>query len=85
MQQYDVVEATIRIRRGDGWNVRPEAEYWDGRRLRFRAGWIMDEDDTEIYVGEWAMIAQDVDEDFNPGWIASGDLTDIVPVEREWS
>lgn len=76
--QFRHYRATVRIRRGDGWEVRPEAEALDGTRYTFMASWVMDDDDP--YPGEWAMTFED------PGatsllWVASGDLVDIVSVD----
>lgn len=71
--------ATIALRRGTDWNVRPECEEWDGRRVRVSTAFWITADDRPQYDGEWAMF---VDEKGWPrGWIASGDLTDIAPAE----
>lgn len=79
IRELDVVEATVKIRRGPGWGVKPEAEELDGLTLRLMASWRMTEDDTSIYVGEFAMTPHD---DRSARllpltWIASGDITDI--------
>ncbi len=68
--------ATVRIRRGKGWKVKPGAEQMDGQELIFKPGWTMDADDTSIYVGEWAMLPGRFDDwpEDAPGWIARGDL-----------
>ena len=65
--------ATVRIRRGGDWHVRPNAEQIDGRTYRFRYGWVMDEDDP--YPGEVAFLPDDpAYPDDGPTWVASGDL-----------
>lgn len=48
-------EATVRLRRGEDWEVKPEAEALDGKRVRVYAGWIIEPEDSSLYVGEWAM------------------------------
>lgn len=72
-------QATVNLRRGDGWDVRPESEQIDGKLAVFRPGWLMTEEDTSIYVGEWAMIPRvDGWPRDGPGWVASGDLAGLV-------
>lgn len=69
--------ATVRIRRGPGWQVNPEAESIDGGRYLFTRGWKID--DIDCYTGEIAWIP-DRGEAWpgnGPGWIASGDLADV--------
>lgn len=74
IQQFRYYHATVRIRRGEGWEVRPEAEALDGQGRLFMASWQMDDNDP--YPGEWAMTIED-----GPPtrllWVASGDLVDI--------
>ena len=63
----------VRIRRGEGWNVRPEAEQVDGNVYLFKYGWEFAPD--ERYPGEVAWIARDALWPADaPTWIASGDL-----------
>lgn len=63
----------VRIRRGEGWNVRPEAEQVDGNVYLFKYGWTFEPD--ERYPGEAAWIADDTRWPADaPTWIASGDL-----------
>lgn len=74
-------EATVQIRRGDGWTVRPEAESLDGQRGTFTAAWVFDDD--ERYAGEVAMI---FGREWGPvsfAWTASGDLHDIRPIDQK--
>lgn len=67
-------EYRIKLRR-DIAKVKPEAEPVDGKVFRFLEGWVMDETDTSIYVGEMAMIPFDKSYPVSaPAWIASGDL-----------
>lgn len=65
--------ATIRIRRGIGKEVKPEAEQLEGQAYTFRFGWLMT--DSDPYPGENAWIPMDANwpEDA-PVWIAAGDL-----------
>lgn len=74
----EFIIATVRIRRGDGWNVKPEAEATDGLRLKFRRGWTMTAEDTSIYIGEvtWEPHRK-IWPDDAPSWMASGDLCDV--------
>ncbi len=80
--QFKLYRASVHFRRGTGLDVKPEAEQMDGQELIFKPGWIMDADDTSIYVGEWAMCPARFDDwpDDAPGWIASGDLKDVGEV-----
>jgi hypothetical protein len=64
----------VKIRRGDNWKVKPEAEELDGKVFEFKYGWTFDED--EMYAGEYAM--QFVDETSPLSWMASGDLVEVV-------
>lgn len=65
----------VRIRRGPGRNVKPEAEQLDGKEFIFRHGWIITEEDSSLYVGEVAWCPNDFDWPADaPMWIASGDL-----------
>ena len=71
---------TVKLRRGNGLIVKPEAEQLDGKTFIFRDGWILEDRDTDLYVGEMAMIPNDFDWPADaPAWIASGDL---VPYEQ---
>ena len=65
----------VKIRR-DLAEVRPESEQIDGLVFNFEEGWIMDEEDTSIYIGETAMIPRDKNYPIDaPTWVASGDLS----------
>lgn len=64
----------VKIRRGDLWNVKPEAEQIDGKVYNFKEGWSLN---FGIYSGETAWIpADDKYPKDAPLWIASGDLED---------
>ena len=64
----------VKIRRNI-CSVKPEAEQIDGLVFVFRPGWVMDEEDTSIYIGETAMVPNDLDWPADaPAWVASGDL-----------
>lgn len=62
--------ATVRIRRGDKWDVRPESEVLDGRIFTFQYGWTCDD---SRYLGEVAWMIVDPG-DWYGFWISSGDL-----------
>lgn len=69
----------VEIRRSDNLQVKPEAEQIDGNVYVFREGWVMDEDDTSIYIGETAMIPNDFEWPADaPDWVASGDLQPVA-------
>lgn len=74
---FETYEATVNLRRGDGYTVRPECEALDGQRLVFRPMWQFDAEERPQYALEWAMLPADPD---LPRWIASGDLADVVMV-----
>lgn len=80
LKQYEIYEATIRFRRGPGYDVKPECEALDGTRHAFSVGWETDRELRPEYAGEWAMVpAEPTAVRALPiGWIASGDLVDIV-------
>jgi hypothetical protein len=63
---------TVKVRRGEGLSVKPEAEQIDGKTYRFIRGWIIDHG---MYLGEIAWCPQDKNYPLDaPAWIASGDL-----------
>lgn len=67
---------TVKIRRSNGLEVKPEAEQLDGKTYNFTEGWVMNDDDP--YPTELAMIPRDKNyPDEAPIWIASGDLTTV--------
>ncbi len=85
IERFKLYRATVRLRRGEGFNVKPEAEQMDGKELMFRPGWEMTREDTSIYVGEWAMCPERAmpSDDWPvdaPGWIATGDLENLTMV-----
>jgi hypothetical protein len=59
----------VRLRRGEGWDVKPEAEAMDGKTLRFTFGWIAEPE--ERYAGERVWIAP---LGSPVHWLAEGDL-----------
>ncbi len=68
----------VHIRRGDGWEVKRNAEEIDGQIYEFIHGWLISNEDSKIYAGETAWIPQDHNYPRNaPIWIASGDLESI--------
>jgi len=68
------VKYKVKIRR-DLAKVKPEAELIDGQIYNFIEGWVMDECDTSLYIGEVAMLPRDVNHPrFAPVWVARGDL-----------
>jgi len=74
--QYQRYTATLKIRRGEGWKVRPEMEGFDGISLSLSAGWPIETGAREQYADEWAMI--DEDGKLPVAWIATGDLVDLT-------
>lgn len=82
-ERYARYRATIKIRRGPGRVVRPEAEALDGKRLLLEAAWPITEEDRPDYAGEWAMTAvrDDGQEPLPCGWVASGDLVGVARQE----
>ena len=78
------IKATVKIRRGGDWEVKPSAECVDGIRHTFTEGWEATEDDTSIYVGETVWIpARHGWPDEAPTSISSGDLVDVVEIYKE--
>ncbi len=54
----------------------------DGKVYNFDLGWVIEESDSSLYVGESAMLPRDFDyPDEAPPWIASGDL---IPVKEKF-
>jgi len=72
----------VSLRRHGKFIVKPECEELDGKHFLFREGWIMDEVDTDIYIGEMAMIPDFEQDGWSaekyPTWIASGDLLELI-------
>ena len=78
MNAFEHVRVRVRIRRGHGYVVKPEAEPLDGREFSMHAAWRIGADESLLYAGEWALCPDDP-EDFIrlgrvPMWIASGDV-----------
>ncbi len=68
----------VKLRRGNNFKVKPEAEQTDGKVYEFLTGWIMDKEDTRIYIGETTMHPHDETYPKDaPSWIASGDLEEV--------
>jgi hypothetical protein len=73
MRQYDIFQATIRLRTGGDFPpVKPEIQPWEGKTVRCQI--VSDMDGDRRYPDdEWQV--QVLDEvDFPLSWIASGDL-----------
>ena len=66
-------KARVKIRRGEGWDVKPDAEVLDGQVIEVSKGWSLTEDESSIYVGEDAYII-DSPKPSPILWLASGDL-----------
>lgn len=86
IEQHRRYHGTVKLRRGEDWKVKSECERVDGVESGFTAGWRMTKEDTSIYVGEWAMIPRNWWPWQNwpkegPGWIASGDLENLRPIQ----
>jgi hypothetical protein len=72
MAKYKVV-----IRKNPG-GAGPEAEQIDGNVYEFQLGWVLEESDTSIYIGETAMVPDDPSYPKTaPSWVASGDLKPV--------
>jgi hypothetical protein len=52
MEEYDVFEATFQPQHID--DLKPDAKRFIGKRLEWRAMWLIDEDQGGPYVGQWA-------------------------------
>lgn len=71
--------ATVKLRRGEGWNVKPEAEILDGRTLSFDRSWdwrdgIYDGETTWVISCECWETLKSEGVKGAPTWLASGDL-----------
>ena len=67
----------VKVRR-DLAGIRPEAKTINGKVYCFDFGWVIEESDSSLYVGEFAMIPRDFEYPKTaPHWIASGDLKEI--------
>ena len=66
----------VKIRRTA--KVKPGTECIDGKVYDFGIGWEIEEDDSSLFVGEYAMISRDSNyPEEAPVWVASGDLEEI--------
>ena len=83
IESYKKYKATVKFRRGEGFNVNADCESADGLTLTFTSGWEIEEGDSSIYSpGEWAMTLEGNDAYLTSGrWIATGDLVNIEIVE----
>lgn len=73
--------AAVKLRRGNGFVVRPEAEQINGKRHMFVEGWVIAPGDHSQYPGETAWVPATAGwPEGAPPWIASGDLV-FEPVE----
>lgn len=77
LQQYDVIEATFTPRRTDDLR---DGGCPIGARITWSVMWPIDDDDNEVYAGEWACQPKGYPELVL--WAPSGDLSDIRIVDR---
>lgn len=70
---------TVRIRRGSGWVIKPEAEVIDGLPARFMCAWRITANDSDLYAGEWAMQPLNTTFPWPVAWVASGDIENLTP------
>lgn len=83
IEQHKRYRATVRLRRGKGWKVKSGSELVDGTEGEFIAGWYITDEDTPIYVGEWAMMPWKCDEwPIGVPWVASGDLENLREAKK---
>ena len=58
--------------------IKENAKQIDGKTYNFVEGWVMNNEDTSLYIGEMAMVPRDENYPMNaPDWIASGDLVEV--------
>ncbi len=60
-----------------GWELITVQKEFTGRRIKLVALWLIGDDDP--YPGEWALTSPDSNRVFGLSWIASGDVTVVVP------
>ena len=78
-QLGDHIVAKVKLRSGDGWGIKPEAKQLDGGVYIFSFGWLIDEEDNSLYVGEVAWLPDRKRWPADaPVWVAEGDLLDIA-------
>lgn len=82
LQAYLVIEATIELRCDEKYKLKESMSTLNGIRECFRVGWQI-EDDHNLYAGEWALLTGNLlrQNIFCPGWLASGDVKDIVVID----
>jgi hypothetical protein len=83
LKQYQRYRARVRMRRGEGWMLKPGLELLDGQLIEVEAMWRMGDGDPEIYRGEWAMGMSVELRQYGVTWIASGDLDGLTLLERD--
>lgn len=68
-----MIRAVIKIRRIEGYTVKPEAEAMDGLEIDVFQGWLIEDG---LYKGEeaWIVGPRDNRGEDDPAWFASGDL-----------
>ena len=81
------IEATVEVRRGEGFTVRDAGELIDGIRHRFRFAWPLTDEKGGIYEGETAWTphpwsSEEWPWEHGPIWVASGDLIDVAEVRE---
>lgn len=70
----------VKIRQGLAL-VRPNALQLEGRVFTFSPWWVIEAEDSSIYVGETAMRPESANwPPGAPSWVASGDLEFVDPV-----
>ncbi|WP_283176816.1 hypothetical protein [Gemmobacter sp. 24YEA27] len=76
------IKATVRLRRGGNWLVKPNAEQIDGKRHIFHDLAGVNERPSSAYFGEveYTPLRYGWPDDA-PVWLAAGDLEDIAPLE----
>ena len=79
LEPFQVVKRTVRVRRGEGYTPKKDAELVDGQTFEFSVGWLI-ESDIKIYAGEWTLIPVDFNSwpAKNIAWIASGDTYEAL-------
>jgi hypothetical protein len=78
MLDYKPKLFTVKVRRGKGFDVQPRGELIDGITHMFSYGWLIEEGDHSLYLGEIAYLPVSIDwPSKGPAWVASGDLVEV--------
>lgn len=81
MQQFDKVSAIFSPLRVD--DLAPGVSEWIGRRMEFEASYVLDEEMSEEYAGQWCMsvVRRAGDDTQYPfTWIPLCDLSAVEPI-----